>query len=58
MTQLPLPLSPARVPAEGYWADLGRWMVGEGPEPVELSVAIVARRHRRRMDEACGRGRG
>lgn len=57
MTQLPLPLAPPPRPAEGVWADLGRWMVGEGPEPVDLAVLAVARRHRRRMDEATGRGR-
>ena len=43
---LPLPPPPRR---EGVWADLGRWMMGEGPEPLELSIVIVAQRHRRRV---------
>lgn len=55
MTQLALPLPQREAPrAEGVWADLGRWMVGEGPEPVELAVLAVARRHRRRVLEASG----
>lgn len=49
MTQLPLPLAPPPRPAEGVWADLGRWMVGEGPEPVELAAVLVGLRHRRRQ---------
>ena len=55
--QLALPVAPPREPLVGVWADLGRWMVGEGPEPVEVAVRAVARAHRRRMDEACGRAR-
>ena len=37
------------------WPDLGRWMVGEGPEPAVLAARAIARAHRRRMDQACGR---
>ena len=54
MTQLRLPLSPP-APAVGFWPDLGRWMCGEGPEPVELAAAAVARAHRRAVNAAAGR---
>jgi hypothetical protein len=56
MTQLRLPLPPARV-ADGVWAELGRWMCGEGPEPIELAAAAVAREHRRRVNAAAGRAK-
>jgi hypothetical protein len=46
--QLRLPLPPARV-AGGVWAELGRWMCGEGSVPVELAAVIIALRHRRRV---------
>lgn len=55
---MPLPLAPRpREPMVGVWADVGRWMVGElEREPVELAVAIVARKHRERV-RAAGGGR-
>jgi hypothetical protein len=56
MTQLRLPLPPARV-AGGVWAELGRWMCGEGPEPIELAAAAVARAHRRCVNAASGRAK-
>ena len=54
MTQLRLPLPPP-APVAGVWAELGRWMCGEGPEPVELAAAAVARAHRRAVNAAAGR---
>lgn len=54
MTQLRLPL-PSRAPAGGVWAELGRWMCGEGPQPVELAVLAVAQAHRRQVNAAAGR---
>jgi len=54
--QLRLPLPPARV-AGGVWAELGRWMCGEGPEPIELAAAAVARAHRRAVNAAAGRAK-
>jgi hypothetical protein len=56
MTQLRLPLPGARV-ADGVWAELGLWMCGEGPEPVELAAAAVARAHRRQVNAAAGRAK-
>ena len=57
MTQLPL-LTPRTPPsAVGFWPDLGRWMCGEGPEPVELAAAAVARAHRRAVNAAAGRAK-
>lgn len=49
MTQLPLLTPRTPPPAVGFWPDLGRWMVGEGPEPVELAAVLVGLRHRRRQ---------
>ena len=54
MTQLRLPLPPP-APVAGVWAELGRWMCGEGPEPVELAAAAVARAHRRAVNAVAGR---
>lgn len=56
MTQLRLPLCPPAL-SVGVWAELGRWMCGEGPEPIELAAASVARAHRRAVNAAAGRGK-
>jgi hypothetical protein len=57
MTQLPLLTPRTPPPASGFWAELGRWMCGEGPEPIELAAAAVAREHRRRVNAAAGRAK-
>jgi hypothetical protein len=53
--QLPLIFAPScPCGACSLWAGLGSWLVGEAPEPMWLSVAIVADRHRAKVNAASG----
>jgi hypothetical protein len=50
VTQLRLLAPPVAAPTvTGFWADLGSWMMSDGPEPLPLSAIIVAHAHRRRV---------
>lgn len=63
MIQLSLLPEPTHEPRTGFWPDLGRAMMGEGPEPHELcrrarlqrNIEAVASAHRRRVNDAAGR---
>jgi len=57
MIQLAFPFThkPTPKPPATLWACMGAWMMGDAPEPVELSAILVADRHRREVRALMGR---